>query len=131
MNVFKGISYKFETLVNPFERSLKILTLMNSFKGSLRTWSFNEFFQRTFDILELWAYLNRQMVGEYCLRSFFLPFFFICRNDFYSQSKSPRLSLSIHVVIAQPNMSYIICFGSYRPHGFVLGDASTLLSMTL
>jgi hypothetical protein len=72
------------------------------------------------------------MVGEYCLGSFLLLFYlFICRNDFYSQSKSPRLSLSIHVVIARPNMPYIVRFEPYRPHGFVLGDVSTLLSMTL
>jgi hypothetical protein len=27
-------------------------------------------------------------------------------------------------------MSYIIRFGPYRPHGFVLGDASSFLSLT-
>jgi hypothetical protein len=33
-------------------------------------------------------------------------------------------------VTAQPNMSYIIRFGPYHPHGFVFGDASPLLNLT-
>ena len=33
-------------------------------------------------------------------------------------------------VIARSNLSYIVRFGPYRPHGFVLDDASPLLSMT-
>jgi hypothetical protein len=33
-------------------------------------------------------------------------------------------------VIAQLNMPYIVRFGSYCPHGFVLGDASPLLRLT-
>jgi hypothetical protein len=33
-------------------------------------------------------------------------------------------------VTAQPNMSYIIHFGSYCSHGFVSGDASPHLSLT-
>jgi len=33
-------------------------------------------------------------------------------------------------VIARPNMPYIIHFGPYRPHCFVSGDASPLLSLT-
>jgi len=33
-------------------------------------------------------------------------------------------------VTAQLNMSYIIPFGPYCPHGFVFGDASPLLSLT-
>jgi hypothetical protein len=32
-------------------------------------------------------------------------------------------------VTARPNMSYIVRFGPYRPHSFVLGDASLLLSL--
>jgi len=33
-------------------------------------------------------------------------------------------------VTAWPNMLYIVRFGPYYPHGFVLGDASPLLSLT-
>jgi len=33
-------------------------------------------------------------------------------------------------VIAQPNLLYIVRFGPYRPHVFVLVDASPLLSLT-
>lgn len=33
-------------------------------------------------------------------------------------------------VTTQPNMSYIVCFGSYRPHDFVSGDANPHLSLT-
>ena len=33
-------------------------------------------------------------------------------------------------VTARPNLSYIIRFGPYRPHGFVPGDVSPLLSLT-
>jgi hypothetical protein len=34
-------------------------------------------------------------------------------------------------VTAQPNMLYIVRFEPYRPHGFVFGDASPLISLTL
>jgi len=40
-----------------------------------------------------------------------------------------RLAL-ISNVTAQPNLSYIVRFGPYRPHGFVSGDTSPLLSLT-
>ena len=33
------------------------------------------------------------------------------------------------IVTARPNMLYIVCFRPYRPHSFVLGDASPLLSL--
>jgi hypothetical protein len=33
-------------------------------------------------------------------------------------------------VIARPKILYIIRFELYRPHGFVPGDASSLLSLT-
>ena len=33
-------------------------------------------------------------------------------------------------VAAPPNLSYIVRFGPYRPHGFVPGDASPHLSLT-
>jgi len=33
-------------------------------------------------------------------------------------------------VTVQPNMLYIVCFESYRLHGFVLGDASPRISLT-
>jgi hypothetical protein len=33
-------------------------------------------------------------------------------------------------VTVWPNPSYIVPFGPYRPHGFVSGDASPLLSLT-
>jgi hypothetical protein len=33
-------------------------------------------------------------------------------------------------VTARPNMLYIVRFGPYRPHGFVPGDVSSLLSLT-
>ena len=33
-------------------------------------------------------------------------------------------------ITAQPNMLYIVRFESYRPHGFVFGDASSLISLT-
>ena len=33
-------------------------------------------------------------------------------------------------IIARPNLLYIVCFGPYRPHGFVSGDASSLVSLT-
>jgi len=33
-------------------------------------------------------------------------------------------------VIAQPNTPYIVRFGPYRSHSFVLGDTSPLLSLT-
>jgi hypothetical protein len=33
-------------------------------------------------------------------------------------------------ITAQPNMLYIVRFEPYRPHGFVLGDASPLMSLT-
>jgi hypothetical protein len=36
----------------------------------------------------------------------------------------------ITCVTARPNLPYIVRFGPYRPHGFVPGDASPLLSPT-
>jgi len=42
----------------------------------------------------------------------------------------PVRSALIPNVTAWPNMSYIVHFGPYCPHGFVLGDASPLLSLT-
>jgi len=42
----------------------------------------------------------------------------------------PVRSDLISNVTVRPNMSYIVRFGSYNPHGFVLGDASPLLSLT-
>jgi hypothetical protein len=33
-------------------------------------------------------------------------------------------------ITAQPNLSYIVRFGSYHPHDFVSGDASPYLSLT-
>jgi hypothetical protein len=36
----------------------------------------------------------------------------------------------IYTVTARPNMLYLVRFGPYRPHGFVPGDASPLLSLT-
>jgi len=35
-----------------------------------------------------------------------------------------------NVVTTRPNLPYIIRFGPYRPHSFVPGDASLLLSLT-
>jgi len=40
-----------------------------------------------------------------------------------------RLAL-IPNITARPNLPYIIRFGPYRPHGFVPGDASSLLGLT-
>jgi hypothetical protein len=42
----------------------------------------------------------------------------------------PVRSALIPNVTARPNMLYIVRFGRYRPHDFVLGDASPLLSLT-
>ena len=36
----------------------------------------------------------------------------------------------IPTITARPNMLNIVSFGPYRPHGFVPGDASPLLSLT-
>ena len=36
----------------------------------------------------------------------------------------------VEPVTAWPNMLNIVRFGPYRPHGFVPGDASPLLSLT-
>ena len=38
--------------------------------------------------------------------------------------------IHLMVVTAWPNMPNIVRFGPYRPHGFVPGDASPLLSLT-
>jgi hypothetical protein len=40
-------------------------------------------------------------------------------------------SQEYHIVTARPNLLYIVRFRPYRPHGFVPGDASPLLSLTL
>ena len=47
-----------------------------------------------------------------------------------STTRQPVRSALIPNVTARPNMLYIVRFGPYRPHGFVLGDASPLLSLT-
>jgi hypothetical protein len=36
----------------------------------------------------------------------------------------------MNIVTARPNLPYIIHFGPYRPHDFVPGDVSPLLSLT-
>jgi len=51
-------------------------------------------------------------------------------NDLVSTIGHPVRSALIPNVTAQPNMLYIVCFGPYRPHSFVLDDASPLLSLT-
>jgi hypothetical protein len=33
-------------------------------------------------------------------------------------------------VTVRPNLLYIVCFGPYRPHDFISGNASSLLSLT-
>jgi len=35
-----------------------------------------------------------------------------------------------YYVTVRLNLSYIVCFGSYRPHDFIFGDAISLLSPT-
>jgi len=42
----------------------------------------------------------------------------------------PVRSALIPNVTVRPNLPYIVRFGHYRPHGFVPGDASPLLSLT-
>jgi len=42
----------------------------------------------------------------------------------------PVRSALILNVTARPNLPYIVRFGFYRPHGFVPGDASPLMSLT-
>jgi hypothetical protein len=48
-----------------------------------------------------------------------------------STTGQPVRSALIPNVIARPNLPYIVRFGSYRLHGFVPGDTSSLLSLTL
>ena len=51
-------------------------------------------------------------------------------DDPVSTTGQPVRSALIPNVTTQPNMLYIVHFGSYRPHGFVSGDVSSLLSLT-
>jgi hypothetical protein len=48
----------------------------------------------------------------------------------YTACWAGLLHLVSEHVTARPNMLYIVRFGPYRPHGFVPGDASSLLSLT-
>jgi hypothetical protein len=50
--------------------------------------------------------------------------------DPVSTTEQPVRSALIPNVTTRLNMLYIVHFGSYRPHGFVSGDASPLLSLT-
>jgi len=58
--------------------------------------------------------LGIQQGHDPCILSFHLTF---------------HTSSLITCVTARPNLPYIIRFGPYRPHGFVPGDASPLLSL--
>ena len=51
-------------------------------------------------------------------------------DDPVGTTGQPMRSALILNVTARPSMSYIVRFGSYRPHGFVLGDASPLMCLT-
>jgi len=51
-------------------------------------------------------------------------------DDPVGTTGQPVRSALIPNVTTWANMLYIVCFGPYRPHGFVPGDASPLLSLT-
>jgi hypothetical protein len=51
-------------------------------------------------------------------------------DDPIGTTGQPVRSALIPNVTARPNMPYIVRFGPYRPHDFVLGDVSPLLSLT-
>ena len=51
-------------------------------------------------------------------------------DDPVGTTGQPVRSALIPNVTARPNLPYIVCFGPYRPHCFVPGDASPLLSLT-
>ena len=51
-------------------------------------------------------------------------------GDLVGTTEQPVRSDLIPNVTARPNMSYIVHFEPYRPYGFVLGEASPLLSLT-
>jgi len=51
-------------------------------------------------------------------------------DDLVGTTGQPVRSVLIPNVTTWANMLYIVCFGPYRPHGFVPGDASPLLSLT-
>ena len=51
-------------------------------------------------------------------------------DDPVGTTEQPMRLALIPNVTAQPNISYIVCFGPYRPHDFVLDDTSSLLSLT-
>jgi hypothetical protein len=50
-------------------------------------------------------------------------------DDPVGTTGQPVRSALIPNVIVRPNLPYIVRFGPYRPHGFVSGDASSLLSL--
>jgi hypothetical protein len=51
-------------------------------------------------------------------------------DDPVGTTGQPVRSALIPNITARPNLPYIVRFGPYRPHGFVPGDASPLLSLT-
>jgi len=51
-------------------------------------------------------------------------------DDPVGTTGQPVRSALIPYVTSRPNLSYIVRFGPYRPHGFVTSDASPLLSLT-
>ena len=51
-------------------------------------------------------------------------------DDPVGTTGQPVRSALIPNVTARPNLPYIVRFGPYRPHGFVPGDASSLLNLT-
>ena len=51
-------------------------------------------------------------------------------DDPVGTTGQPVRSVLIPNIIARPNLLYIVRFGPYRPHDFVPGDASSLLSLT-
>jgi hypothetical protein len=50
-------------------------------------------------------------------------------DDHVGTTRQLVRSVLIPTITARPNLPYIVCFGPYRPHGFVPGDASPFLSL--